>query len=101
MFMQGFWWFHKFVYNQHIIQSSVSFIPVLTFPLNFIIVVIILFTIIKALKNAQFINTLKRTVENLGCFKQTRNIFIPKTRKQDHYIILQGVSYHEIFNEIK
>ena len=39
----------------------------------------ILFTIIKALKNAQFINTLKRTVENLGCFKQTRNIFIPKT----------------------
>ena len=34
---------------------------------------------IKALKNVQFINTLKRTVENLGCFKQTRNIFIPKT----------------------
>ena len=33
----------------------------------------------KALKNVQFINTLKRTVENLGCFKQTRNIFIPKT----------------------
>lgn len=83
------------------IQSSVSFITVLTFPLTPIIVVIILFTIIKALKNVQFINTLKRTVENLGCFKQTRNIFTPKTRKQDHYIILQGVSYHEIFNEIK
>ena len=79
MFIQGFWWFHKFVYDLHIIQSSVNFIPVLTFPLNFIIVVIILFTIIKALKNVQFINTLKRTVENLGCFKQTRNIFIPKT----------------------
>ena len=47
MFIQGFWWFHKFVYDLHIIQSSVSFIPVLTFPLNFIIVVIILFTIIK------------------------------------------------------
>ena len=45
--MQGFWWFHKYVYDQHMIQSSVSFIPVLTFPLNFIIVVIILFTIIK------------------------------------------------------
>ena len=32
---------------QEIIQSSVSFITMLTFPLNFIIVVIILFTIIK------------------------------------------------------
>ena len=77
--MQGFWCFHKFVYDQQIIQSSVSFIPAFTFPLNFIIVVIILFTIIKALKNAQFINTLKRTVENLGCFKQTKNIFTQKT----------------------
>ena len=83
------------------IQSSVSFITVLTFPLISIIVVIILFTIVKALKNVQFINTLKRTVENLGCFKQTRNIFVSKMRKQYHYIILQGVSYHEIFNEIK
>ena len=34
---------------------------------------------IKTLKNVQFINTLKRIVENLGCFKQTRNIFTPKT----------------------
>ena len=73
----------------------------LTFLLIPIIVVIILFTIIKTLKNVQFINTLKRIVENLGCFKQTRNIFTPKTLKQDHYIILQGVSYHEILNEIK
>ena len=40
---------------------------------------VMVITIIKALKNVQFINTLKRTVENLGCFKQTRNIFIPKT----------------------
>lgn len=62
MFIQGFWWFHKFVYDLHIIQSSVNFIPVLTFPLNFIIVVIILFTITQ---------------------------------------IKKGVSYHEIFNEIK
>ena len=60
------------------IQSSVSFITVLTFPLISIIVVIILFTIVKALKNVQFINTLKRTVENLGRFKQTKNIFTPK-----------------------
>ena len=54
MFIQGFWWFHKFVYDQHIIQSSVSFIPVLTFPLNFIIVVIILFTIIKIINMHSF-----------------------------------------------
>ena len=52
--MQGFWWFHKFVYDLHIIQSSVSFIPVLTFPLNFIIVVIILFTIIKIINMHSF-----------------------------------------------
>ena len=33
----------------------------------------------QTLKNVQFLNTLKRAVENLGCFKQTRNIFTPKT----------------------
>ena len=54
MFIQGFWWFHKFVYDLHIIQSSVNFIPVLTFPLNFIIVVIILFTIIKIINMHSF-----------------------------------------------
>ena len=52
-------------------------------------------------KYVQFLNTLKRAVENLGCFWQTRNIFASKTWNQNHYIILQGVSYHEILNEIK
>ena len=63
----------------------------LTFPLIPIIVVIILFTIIKTLKNVQFINTLKRTVENLRCFKQTRNIF---TSKRENKII---ISYYKEF----
>ena len=78
--MQGFWWFHKFVYNQHIIQSSVSFIPVLTFPLNFIIVVIILFTIIKIKKYVQFLNTLKELLRTWDVFDKPE-IFSPQKRE--------------------
>ena len=78
--MQGFWWFHKFVYDQHIIQSSVSFIPVLTFPLNFIIVVIILFTIIKIKKYVQFLNTLKELLRTWDVFDKPE-IFSPQKRE--------------------
>ena len=80
MFIQGFWWFHKFVYDQHIIQSSVSFIPVLTFPLNFIIVVIILFTIIKIKKYVQFLNTLKELLRTWDVFDKPE-IFSPQKRE--------------------
>ena len=78
--MQGFWWFHKFVYDQHIIQSSVSFIPVLTFPLNFIIVVIILFTIIK-IKNMYSFSTHQKELLRTWNVLDKPEIFSPQKCK--------------------
>ena len=80
MFIQGFWWLHKFVYDQHIIQSSVSFIPVLTFPLNFIIVVIILFTIIK-IKNMYSFSTHEKELLRTWDVFDKPEIFSPQKRE--------------------
>ena len=75
--MQGVWWFHKFVYDQHIIilrkfHSCVDFSFKFHYSCNYIIYNH------QNNKYAQFFNTLKRTVENLKCFRQTRNIFVSK-----------------------
>ena len=80
MFIQGFWWFHKFVYDLHIIQSSVNFIPVLTFPLNFIIVVIILFTIIK-IKNMYSFSTHEKELLRTWDVFDKPEIFSPQKRE--------------------
>ena len=73
------------------IQSSVSFITVLTFPLNFIIVVIILFTIIKALKMYSLSTHLKELLRIWDVLNKPE-IFSPQ--KRENKII---ISYYKEF----
>ena len=73
------------------IQSSVSFITVLTFPLTPIIVVIILFTIIKALKMYSLSTHLKELLRTWDVLNKPE-IFSPQ--KRENKII---ISYYKEF----
>lgn len=73
------------------IQSSVSFITVLTFPLTPIIVVIILFTIIKALKMYSLSTHLKELLRTWDVLNKPE-IFLPQ--KRENKII---ISYYKEF----
>lgn len=73
------------------IQSSVSFITVLTFPLTPIIVVIILFTIIKALKMYSLSTHLKELLRTWDVLNKSE-IFSPQ--KRENKII---ISYYKEF----
>ena len=63
----------------------------LTFPLNFIIVVIILFTIIKIKKYVQFLNTLKELLRTWDVFDKPE---IFSSQKRENKII---ISYYKAF----
>lgn len=76
------------------IQSSVSFITVLTFPLTPIIVVNILFTIIKALKMYSLSTHLKELLRTWDVLNKPE-IFSPQ--KRENKIIISYISYYKEF----
>lgn len=75
------------------IQSSVSFITVLTFPLTPIIVVIILFTIIKALKMYSLSTHLKELLRTWDVLNKPE-IFSPQKRENKIIISQKRVQYN-------
>ena len=89
--MQEFGWFHKFVYDQHIYTILRKFHSYVDFSFKFHYSCNYIIYNRQNKKYVQVLNTLKRTVENLRCFWQTRNIL---SQKCENKII---ISYYKEF----